>query len=383
MTPGPTVPATAAAWAAAPAPPVDTRGRRLLTCRRTRRGEVLLREAPLLLWGPDAQASALAAGGVELLEVGEAFGNWDALAAFLAFRQLPEEQQVLVRRLEGGDGAQATEAADVARAAAERLPAVLPALGGEDGLAAYAAVAGIVAANATENSDGRRALYDSLSMANHSCAPNAAWRTVNAAVGEKELVCIARTIPAAEEVCISYLPERDLFLLDHESRRGRLQDSRAFECMCDRCMAATQNGASPGEKELGELSTDLIEGGALRLMPTSRDEAVQQCKDIGRQLRRLDVLWPPASALKASLWSSFTDLLCACGAPQGLKEGAAQRALEESQPCIGARAWTELAQRLQDKIQPQMPSAPEGTVPPLPPEEAGDLKETETAEHVD
>merc|ERR1719433_2272626 len=141
------------------------------------------------------------AGGAELLEVGEALGNWDALAAFLAFRHLPQDQQVVVRRLEGSDGAEATATIEAARAAAERLPSVLPSLGGEDGLAAYAALAGIVAANATENSDGRRALYDGLSMANHSCAPNAAWRTVDAVAGEKELVCIARTIPSDEEVC--------------------------------------------------------------------------------------------------------------------------------------------------------------------------------------
>jgi len=118
-----------------------------------------------LLWGPDARASALAAGGAELEEVGELLGNWDALAAFLAFRQLPQDQQDVVRGLEGGDGAQAAAATEAARAAAERLPAVLPSLDGEDGLAAYAALAGIVAANATENSDGRRALYDGLSMA--------------------------------------------------------------------------------------------------------------------------------------------------------------------------------------------------------------------------
>merc|ERR1740122_517007 len=116
---------------------------------------------------------------------------------------------------------------------------------------------------------------------------------------------------------------------------------------------------------------------------------MQQCKDIGRQLRRLDVLWPPASALKASLWSSFAERLCACGAPQGLKEGAAPRALEESQPCVGARAWTELAERLQDKIKPGTPGARPGQAAdggaPLPPpeEEAPDQKEVESAEPVD
>lgn len=322
-------------------------------------------------------------------DVGKELGDWDALAAHAALRRLSVAERSAVLQLEGGAGERAADALLAAQALVERRPELAEALGGQDGIAEYAETVGIIAANATENSDGRRALYAALSMANHACAPNAAWRTVDPATGEKELVCIARSMPPGEEACISYLPERDLFLLDLEGRRRRLQDSRGFACLCDRCQAAEQNGESAGEQELRRLSSALLEGGSLRSMPTDKETAVQQCKDLGRGLRRLDVLWPPASALKASLWNAFFELLCICGAPQALKEGAAQKALEESRPCVGDSAWTEQARQLQERLQavprPPRPAAEEaagegGDAKELPPEETVSAEEKKAAE---
>eukprot|EP00747_Dinoflagellata_sp_TGD_P186054 gnl/TRDRNA2_/TRDRNA2_42893_c0_seq1.p1 gnl/TRDRNA2_/TRDRNA2_42893_c0~~gnl/TRDRNA2_/TRDRNA2_42893_c0_seq1.p1 ORF type:complete len:365 (-),score=82.60 gnl/TRDRNA2_/TRDRNA2_42893_c0_seq1:140-1234(-) len=341
--------------AVAPAEPQDGRGRRLVALRACVRGDVLLRETPLVIWGPDAYQEVLVSGGQRLSDAGEALGGFEALAATLALGKVSATARDAVRTLEGRDN----EAAQVAAAAAQRLSPEQAAScsdaaeASEAGEVAwqitYAETAGIIAANAAENSDGRRALYNVLSMANHSCSPNAAWRTTNAATGEKELVCIAREIAEGEEVCITYLPERDLFSLGREARRQRLQEARSFECLCSRC-AADDSDSQAKEEELVALSTKLLSGAGGGERPTDKAAAVQQCKSIGGELRRLDQLWSASSALKASLWNSYAELLADYGAPEQLTMGAAQRALEESKPCLPARAWLEQANLLQEKL---------------------------------
>jgi len=395
-------PAPMGGLAASPAEPTDSRGRRLVAVRACRRGEVLLREGPLLLWGPDSRQHVLAslaadAGGSSRStrikdadankeeechsayrdngdvaqcgeeEAGERLG-WDYLAAFAAFRKSAPTVQDAALQLQGQDSATAKAAAAAKFMSSRCSPLLMASLGfhdndGFDNSAKYASLAGIVTANATENSDGRRALYNALSMANHSCAPNAAWRTADAEAGIKELICITRSLAAGEEVCISYLPERELFLLGCEARRARLENSRGFVCLCERCTADEVR-----DDELIDLSDSLLNGGALRTMPKDKETAVWQCKELGGKLRRLDALWPAASALKASLWTSYAELLGVCGAPPALTEGAAQRALEESRPCLGDAAWAEQARRLERKLAAlQRPPPPVAAAPPLPP----------------
>lgn len=324
----------------------DGLGRRIVALRTCKRGEVMLKAVPLFMWGPDARATAVELGGAAYDAAGQALGSWDALAGLAALRRLPAAVRQAVLQLGGGDCAAASKALDKALG----VEAVEEAVGGAEGVMEYAEVAGILATNATANSDGRRALYSTLSMVNHSCAPNAAWRTADAATGLKELVCIARSLPAGDEVCITYLAERDLFTLGYAGRRQRLRERRGFDCLCERCCAAGEGGESEGERELAQLAASLLDGAALRTMPSNRESAVQQCKDLGRQLRRLDVLWPPSSALKASLWNAFVELLASCGAPPALMQGAAQRALEESRPCVGDGAWTEQARGLEQTL---------------------------------
>jgi len=293
-----------------------------------------------------------AIGGEEWVAAGEALGNFDALAALAALRATPADTQAAVKRLDGAEGDIALDmAAEVAMAAAsmDEASPVLDDIGQD-----LAAIAGIIAANAAENSDGRRALYPTLSMANHSCAPNAAWRTANAATGEKELVCIAPRVADGEEVCITYLQERELFLLDGEARQCRLQAVRGFTCLCTRC-----SGDAAENKDHSNALSTLVEG-LLAGAPAApdRNSAVQQCKDIGAQLRRLDSLWPAASALKASLWSSYVDLLIRYGAPQQLLLGAARRFLDESKPCLSDAAWSAEERALTMKLLPRC-SVPE------------------------
>ena len=91
------------------AKPLDARGRRLITTRMCRRGEVLLREMPLLLWGPDARSSVEASGGEDWLEIGDALGDFDALAALLALRAASPVVQAAVKRLDGAYSAAALD----------------------------------------------------------------------------------------------------------------------------------------------------------------------------------------------------------------------------------------------------------------------------------
>lgn len=348
-------PMPAVGWPAVQAESVDSRGRRLVAESACRRGDVLLRETPLLLWGPDARAHAqglaprLSSAPAELEDLP---GGWDALAAWLCFSRLTTELQDAVRSQREGLNVEAAAAIseDEVMVAMAMMPEVAEVLGSGAHSGDFLLVAKLVAANATENSDSRRALYGGLSLANHACAPNAAWRTVQPSTGEKELVCIARSVAKGEELCISYLPERELFLGGCDERRRRLREARCFDCGCDRCAAFLRDGESKGEQELLQLGTELLEGSSLRAMPQDREAAMEQCKSLGRQLRRLDALWPAASALKASLWTSFTELLAACGAPEALASGAAQRALEESKPCLGARQWTDQARHLEKQL---------------------------------
>mmetsp|Transcript_90950 Transcript_90950/g.166972 ORF Transcript_90950/g.166972 Transcript_90950/m.166972 type:complete len:368 (-) Transcript_90950:43-1146(-) len=330
--------------AVAQADPVDGRGRRLVAERACRRGEVLLQEQPLLIWGPDAQASVAADGGVELELAGEELGNFDALAALLAFRALTPEAQDRLRCLDGKDGSSAHSARLAIQKLSDTSSDVISA--SRVSVDEYAEIAGIISANAAENSDGRRAVFNVLSMANHSCSPNAAWRTSNDATGEKELVCIAPKIAEGEEVCISYLPERELFLLTTDPRQARLEEARSFRCLCGRCIR-TDESSKQKDSQLATLTEELLAGVPAA---TDKESAIQQCKDIGARLRRLDTLWPAASALKASLWSSYVDLLVSYGAPQALMIGAAQKALEESRPCLAAAAWRTQEQVLHRKL---------------------------------
>lgn len=72
-------------------------------------------------------------------------------------------------------------------------------------------------------------LFPLCSSFNHSCYPNAVWRPLDGAL----VVTSTRSIPAGEEVCVSYhdLTEPGV------KRKQSLMRSHGFECGCMRCSA--------------------------------------------------------------------------------------------------------------------------------------------------
>jgi hypothetical protein len=83
--------------------------------------------------------------------------------------------------------------------------------------------------------DGDAAVYEFASKMNHSCDPNTRWMASNDDNAELPLILhfIAnRTIKKGSEITILY----ELVLGPTSNRRKVLQDSRHFDCICDKCV---------------------------------------------------------------------------------------------------------------------------------------------------
>jgi hypothetical protein len=73
------------------------------------------------------------------------------------------------------------------------------------------------------------ALYQRVSMCNHSCYPNA----VVSFHGREAVLCASRPIPSQTPVCISYGP---IFVgAPRQSRIRSLRELYCFECACEAC----------------------------------------------------------------------------------------------------------------------------------------------------
>ena len=103
----------------------------------------------------------------------------------------------------------------------------------------------VIRSNAyTDPATGDNHLFELMSRANHSCAPNVR-RSFYGAVAVVSTLC---DVEAGTDLCISYLSDRDLARPTHE-RRALLRDKFNFVCECERCgrLDAPLFGAQHGD----------------------------------------------------------------------------------------------------------------------------------------
>ncbi|KAF2720154.1 hypothetical protein K431DRAFT_95811 [Polychaeton citri CBS 116435] len=72
-------------------------------------------------------------------------------------------------------------------------------------------------------------LWPKVSMANHSCYPNAVWSWI----GDMIVVRATTQIKEGEEIFLSYVPSN----MSYEKRKVRLMEKYGFECRCNLCIA--------------------------------------------------------------------------------------------------------------------------------------------------
>lgn len=82
----------------------------------------------------------------------------------------------------------------------------------------------------TEDPQGFSCYYIS-SFVSHSCYPNASWTEADDA---SHIVKARRPIQEGDEICISYLLD-DSLLHCAEERKRSLQETKLFDCTCERC----------------------------------------------------------------------------------------------------------------------------------------------------
>jgi len=105
-------------------------------------------------------------------------------------------------------------------------------------------VAGILHSNSfggTSNGTRTSVMFEILSRANHSCAPNIDMQT-DAARGHRASVTALRDIEAGEELFLSYLGSVGSARMTccAEERRGELRRKYRFHCACKRCGVVTK-----------------------------------------------------------------------------------------------------------------------------------------------
>lgn len=103
---------------------------------------------------------------------------------------------------------------------------------GSNNDAVIATLLRVVAVNGIGLRDGGTGVYTTVSRANHSCRPNAAFRIERD--GRLTLVTV-RSLSEDEEVTVSYLTEQHL--LCPQSERQKRLSRWGFSCSCPRCVA--------------------------------------------------------------------------------------------------------------------------------------------------
>lgn len=187
-------------------------GRRLVTLRSFKQGEVVLREKPLLV----APLQLCASGRAERA------GSFAVAAVRAAHSALSSAQRRLLGAFE---------------ASMQRLPAGMTDMIVTDpSLEPLVQFARIMAINAHEytKEPGKAALFLLVARANHSCDPVCALGSAGAS-GELALYAL-RDLDAGEEVLYSYLGGHFTLQPTH-ARRRQLMQAKLFECRCRRCMA--------------------------------------------------------------------------------------------------------------------------------------------------
>lgn len=172
----------------------DGRGRCLCSSIDARVGDVLLFEMPLFREGAD----------------------WAPKIIGDALRKLPADSKNAILELWRDSPLTAQDEADIEEAAR--------------GEREIADLMRAVLLNSIGTPGGGNAVYSTLSRINHSCRPNAAFRVRPDGLAE---VVASRPIAAGEEICVSYLPDRNLLV--PASQRAKLLANWGFKCGCPRC----------------------------------------------------------------------------------------------------------------------------------------------------
>ena len=201
--------------------------RRLQTKTRSKAGEILLKEQPLLTWKRGAS---------------EAETIYNAISAF---KELPQKIQERIRNFH-----------------CPQIPRRLAELHqfGEDDLR----LAATLEVCCTRTTSGEAALFEHVACANHSCRPNAAIRLD----GDELRFVALRSVSEGEEVTISYVHD-DVLFMPVKLRRKFLR-AWDFVCLCPRCDADTSDlkawerirDAEHAELEMIPFSNDALESNA-------------------------------------------------------------------------------------------------------------------------
>lgn len=141
------------------------------------------------------------------------------------------------------------------------------------------------------------ALYRSVSMLNHSCAPNAALVTTfgrNATSCESRVVTL-RTVQPGEQVCIAY----QVLLRPTVERRQVLRERYGFTCECVRCSAFDAAGGAETDDAflLSTLPPEVVDPAAVR-----RVEAIIRNAAFFSEIRGQDPLAASMTQTFAVLW---------------------------------------------------------------------------------
>mmetsp|Transcript_80785 Transcript_80785/g.153455 ORF Transcript_80785/g.153455 Transcript_80785/m.153455 type:complete len:316 (+) Transcript_80785:171-1118(+) len=200
---------------------VGRRGRRLVTSTACKQGDVILREAPLLL----APRLIVSLGGVKAAKA------FDVEAVRKAYSALTPLQQRLLTDFEASDDHLPAELADLVQADVKLAP-----------LVRFARVM-CINAHIYGPDANKAALYVLGARANHSCDPSCG---LGASDGHL-LFYALRDMEAGEEVDYSYLGGH-FTLYPTPTRKEQLLRVKFFECHCPRCQAPDEAAsASPAE----------------------------------------------------------------------------------------------------------------------------------------
>jgi hypothetical protein len=119
------------------------------------------------------------------------------------------------------------------------------------------------------------AVYENISMINHSCNPNG-YHSWNANI-QKETIHATRDIPKGEEITITYGIDESLL---RDSRRVRLKRLFAFDCMCTHCDVTDEQAEASNVRRLqiAHLSINIEKPDRVHVAP---DAVLSDCNALG------------------------------------------------------------------------------------------------------
>ena len=197
----------------------------------------------------------------------------------------------------------------------------------------------------TDAASGDTHLYELLSRANHSCAPNMGrvfegrWHVAT--------LRVLQPVARHEDLLISYLSEAELAKPTSE-RRALLSSRFNFICECTRCGPATAVATAPARHALLAARHDAPT--AETNLPASRASSSSEAMEVGGPL---GVSESALGALNAAQ-RAFNGQLYACAAQLDQMtsplDPAAASVLESVRRCAEALAATESARRCSSSI---------------------------------